>query len=266
MKNVILLIFGLVFVSNSALHKNARTTQVHSPFRWVFADSAARVAESVTTSDTDKVAYQKSDSSIWVLRDNSPKTWIELNNNFGNLFADSLNLSRGAAIGQSISVDSNVTIGKNLMADSINTRTSVIGKIDCELAEIDSLEVTTNSVPCTLTVYEGVELATFDTVGTLEYTKIGNMVFCALSGFSVLIKKLISYDDGRLKILNFPQDIAPSQTTAIPLADDVSDGTQVNFSYYIGASYDDGAHLQVYKYHDSTQVRITDKLPFWYYK
>ena len=51
---------------------------MHSPFRWVFADSAARVAEAVTTSDTDKVAYQKSDTSIWVLRDNSPKTWISL--------------------------------------------------------------------------------------------------------------------------------------------------------------------------------------------
>jgi hypothetical protein len=95
MNKVTLMILFAVFCTFSGIHNNMRLTQVHSPFRWVFADSAARVAESVTTSDTDKVAYQKSDSSIWVLRDNDPKTWIELNNNFGNLFADSVESRAG---------------------------------------------------------------------------------------------------------------------------------------------------------------------------
>lgn len=90
MKKLMLFVILCIIPVCGSLHKNSRTTQVHSPFRWVFADSAARVAESVTTSDTDKVAYQIADSSIWVLRDNDPKTWIELNNNFGDLFVDSV--------------------------------------------------------------------------------------------------------------------------------------------------------------------------------
>jgi len=80
MKNFLPFIFAFSLLAFGTLHKNLETTQVHSPFRWVFADSAARVAEAVTTSDTDKVAYQKSDSSMWVLRDNSPKTWICMSN------------------------------------------------------------------------------------------------------------------------------------------------------------------------------------------
>jgi hypothetical protein len=125
----ILIIISVVFCVFSLGHKDARTTNVHTPFRWVFADSAARVAESVTTSDTDKVAYQKSDSSIWVLRDNSPKTWIGIDN--GTVInGDSVHVLQGALIGGVLNSDSihstkgitgtNGIFSENMTADSIN--------------------------------------------------------------------------------------------------------------------------------------------------
>lgn len=62
----------------AALHKDTRGTQVHTPFRWNVADRTALEALSVTANDTDCMAFQRSDSSIYVLRDNSPKIWIRV--------------------------------------------------------------------------------------------------------------------------------------------------------------------------------------------
>jgi hypothetical protein len=76
MRRICLLVLFLFSGAGAIFHQNSRGTQVHTPFRWVFADSAAREAQSVTAGDTDNIAYQVSDSSLWVLRDNSPKLWV----------------------------------------------------------------------------------------------------------------------------------------------------------------------------------------------
>lgn len=85
-----IMLVALVGSSYAVFHENSRGAQVHTPFRWVFANGTARIAQSVVANDTDKVAYQKSDSSMWVLRDNSPVTWICLNDNFGAIGVDSV--------------------------------------------------------------------------------------------------------------------------------------------------------------------------------
>lgn len=74
-----IMLVALVGSSYAVFHENSRGAQVHTPFRWVFANGTARIAQSVVANDTDKVAYQRSDSSVWVLRDNSPVTWVCLN-------------------------------------------------------------------------------------------------------------------------------------------------------------------------------------------
>lgn len=57
------------------LHTNSRGSNVHTPYRWVFADSAARVNSTVTVSDTLKLALQKSDSTTWLLLSTTGVKW-----------------------------------------------------------------------------------------------------------------------------------------------------------------------------------------------
>ncbi|MDD5060672.1 MAG: hypothetical protein PHN44_00105 [Candidatus Marinimicrobia bacterium] len=151
MKNAWLFILGLSFLTFGTLHKDSRTTQVHSPFRWVFADSAARVAESVTTSDTDKVAYQKSDSSIWVLRDNSPKTWI------------------------SLSSGSNV---KDEAFDSIYSRTGVVDSIFSTKIYLRDTALIANA-PAYTSGTDSASVVGFSDKDSIyvEWNRVGNLVF-----------------------------------------------------------------------------------------
>jgi hypothetical protein len=73
---ILIMVLSLYVCCLGAYHSNERGASIHTPFRWVVADSVERLALTVTTSDTDKCLYQKSDSTMWILRDNSPKTWI----------------------------------------------------------------------------------------------------------------------------------------------------------------------------------------------
>lgn len=61
-----------------ALHKNITPANVHIIHAYVYADSAARLAASLKVADIGKVALQQSDSSFWVLTNNSPLTWVSL--------------------------------------------------------------------------------------------------------------------------------------------------------------------------------------------
>lgn len=69
-------------------HAQISGSDMHRPFRWVFADSATRVGTSVTYVDTMKYAYQNSDSSVWVLKDDSPVLWLKVNRQ--RQYADSM--------------------------------------------------------------------------------------------------------------------------------------------------------------------------------
>lgn len=99
MKKLILL-FVLICAANCGIHERLKGGQVHTPFAWVFADSATLMAESVDAYDTNRTALVLSDSSIWVLRDNSPKVWIKLyRNNDSGSFPCTLRTT-GAFFGQ----------------------------------------------------------------------------------------------------------------------------------------------------------------------
>ena len=78
-------------LSHSVEHSQLRTTSLHSPYRWTFADSTTRVNASVVAADTGKKALQYSDTTEWVLIDNDPKTWRFV----GGKTVDSLFVKRG---------------------------------------------------------------------------------------------------------------------------------------------------------------------------
>lgn len=58
-----------------AIHRSFSGEAVHTPFRWVFANAAARAAATgVTSGDINKIALQVDDGSVWRLVDSTP-TW-----------------------------------------------------------------------------------------------------------------------------------------------------------------------------------------------
>lgn len=66
-------------------HTDSRGSEIHTPFRWTFADSAARVNQSVVAADTGKLAIQISDTTVWLLQKNSPKMWVQATTTIGRL-------------------------------------------------------------------------------------------------------------------------------------------------------------------------------------
>ena len=64
-------------------HSLLVTTDIHSPFRWIFADSTARLAQVVSVDDITKIALQESDNSIWVLT--AVTTWVQIGGTTVNL-------------------------------------------------------------------------------------------------------------------------------------------------------------------------------------
>ena len=186
-----LVILILVFQAGAVFHKNARTTQVHSPFRWVFADSAAMATESVTADDTDKVAYRVSDSSMWVLRDNSPKTWIKIAD--GSAVPDSLN----AILGRFDSVGVRV-----ISADSVKFGNA--GFIRCD----------TGSFACTTSVTGGCHSgdgfgSPTDTVGIAHWFRYGKMVSIYFEGFQFIVSGTSATN---IDVLNFPDSLVPNNS------------------------------------------------------
>ena len=50
------------------------TEGIHQPFNWVWANSTERLAQTVVATDVNKLGFQESDASAWVLTDSTP-TW-----------------------------------------------------------------------------------------------------------------------------------------------------------------------------------------------
>lgn len=71
-------------------HKAESGSGVHTPFRWVFANATERGAESVVAADVNKMAWQQSDNTIWVLEDDSPVTWSQIGTT--DIFSDTLRI------------------------------------------------------------------------------------------------------------------------------------------------------------------------------
>jgi hypothetical protein len=75
-KNFLMLLVLCCFsVFGVKYHQDSRGAEIHTPFRWVVADSTAKAALSLAAADTQKFCFQLSDTSIWCLIDNSPLRW-----------------------------------------------------------------------------------------------------------------------------------------------------------------------------------------------
>lgn len=62
----------------SGLHTEATDGDIHTPFRWIWADAAARNAETdINSNDVNKVGLQSDNHSLWVLEDLTP-TWTQI--------------------------------------------------------------------------------------------------------------------------------------------------------------------------------------------
>ena len=62
----------------SGLHTEATDGDIHTPFRWIWADATERGAETdINSNDVNKVGYQVEGNGIWILEDLTP-TWTQI--------------------------------------------------------------------------------------------------------------------------------------------------------------------------------------------
>lgn len=62
----------------SGLHTEATDSDIHTPFRWIWDDAAARDAETdIESHDVNKVGLQSDNNSLWVLEDLTPM-WTQV--------------------------------------------------------------------------------------------------------------------------------------------------------------------------------------------
>lgn len=80
-------------------HADAPVGEIHLWHNWAVADATARAALTVAAGDVGKVAWQQDDDSFWVLKDDSPMTWVQLNG-AGSLADDSVTNAKLANMAQ----------------------------------------------------------------------------------------------------------------------------------------------------------------------
>jgi len=62
-----------------ALHSALTGTNIHVPYRFTYADAAARAAEAgAVAGDVGCLALQQDDNSLWILTDDDPLTWVSV--------------------------------------------------------------------------------------------------------------------------------------------------------------------------------------------
>ncbi len=62
-----------------ALHSALTGTNIHVPYRFTYADAAARAAEAgAVAGDVGCLALQQDNNSLWMLTDNDPLTWVSV--------------------------------------------------------------------------------------------------------------------------------------------------------------------------------------------
>lgn len=60
-------------------HNAISTGDIHIIINWIYADATARGAASgFVAADVGKVAWQQSDDTFWLLKDDSPITWVQI--------------------------------------------------------------------------------------------------------------------------------------------------------------------------------------------
>lgn len=115
-----------------SLHSMMTLADNHPPFRWEWADAAARLATTVTSDDISKVGWQHSDGTAWVLSDTTP-TWTGWGS-VGVMALDDLSDvdATGPGAGDVLSYDgvdwTNVTLALTYLSD-VDPTGSVLGDV-----------------------------------------------------------------------------------------------------------------------------------------
>lgn len=140
---ILILVFGFSFSEVS--HSGLTGSNIHTVYRWQFADSVARVNQSVSAADTMKLAYQRSDSTSWVLVATTGAKWKKIayasnqntlttsNVSFGSgtfsgaLSGSTLNTGNGA--NELYPMNQAVTTTSDVVFDSTRTRVSVFDSV-----------------------------------------------------------------------------------------------------------------------------------------
>jgi len=81
-------------------HKDLDDGDIHLVYTWEYADATARLAASgFAASDIGKLAKQQSDSTLWMLTDDSPITWVALGSPYAYAWTYADAATRAAASG-----------------------------------------------------------------------------------------------------------------------------------------------------------------------
>lgn len=90
----------------SGLHTQATDGDIHTPFRWIWADATARGAETdIESYDVNKIGLQSDSGSLWILEDLTP-TWTQIGG--GGI---EIEFTVNAQVGDVIDVD--IQVNKN---------------------------------------------------------------------------------------------------------------------------------------------------------
>ena len=94
-----------------SLHRDVSTGNVHVVHNWTYADQATREAASLLPADVGKVAWQLDDDTFWILKDDSPLTWVALGGG-GSGAVDSVNGQTGVVVLDPDDLDDTLTTNK----------------------------------------------------------------------------------------------------------------------------------------------------------
>ena len=119
-------------------HAQLTTSDIHLPFAWIFADSTARLAETVTVDDISKICFQEDDSSVWVLT--AVTTWVQIGSSASTLVVAGTGLASiiaGGASGVASGERSVALDGDNSVAMGKESATRLEGQFSGSSGSID---------------------------------------------------------------------------------------------------------------------------------
>jgi hypothetical protein len=86
-----------------ALHSALTGTNIHVPYRFTYANAAARLAEAgAVAGDVGCLALQQDNDSLWMLTDNDPLTWVSVADAGGTAQRSTINFGFGKVGGDPI--------------------------------------------------------------------------------------------------------------------------------------------------------------------
>jgi len=132
-----------------ALHSALTGTNIHVPFRFSYADAAAREAEAgAAPTDVGCLALQQDDNTLWILTDDDPLTWVAVAGS-----GSYLPLVGGTMSGELVMADELVTRPElKDYAETVNAIGSAGGgtqDIDIEAGNVVSVTVDTSETTFT---------------------------------------------------------------------------------------------------------------------